>query len=243
MVKKILAFSIVSALAFIACTSENATNPLLEYSQNPSSSSIQPSLNLSSSAIQSSTIPSSSAIQNANDALSSSSVVYDTIRYIGTDSLVVDDSIYTPPINVPDTNLNKPNQVKPTCDVITDIDTAFKMIVVVPDSVTMTLEASFINYIYELKQRVVFDPKISQSVLDTECAEAKAEADEIKKMMQEAGAIGEDVVTCEGNVITEISTTLSESKLNPMAPIAAQFYSDCEEIQKTGVIPFDDDEE
>ena len=177
--------------------------------------------------LSSSSILSSSANQNLKGDLSSSSVVMDTVRYIKNDTLPVKDSLL---------------KANVTCEVLVDTDTSFKVKIVVPDSATMTFNASFRNYIYEMIQTVEFRPDLPQSSLDAECANAKADAAEIKEELRLVDAIGDITVTCEGNVITQNSYTLSESKLNPMPLIAADYFSDCEEIQKTGVLPPDFDE-
>ena len=202
MLKKLFAFIVISTLAFIACSSDNSTDPFQESALTPSSSSIQ----------------SSSANQNAKDFFSSSSVILDTVRLLVKDTLL---------------------KANATCEVLVDTDTAFKVKIVVPDSATMTFNASFRNYIYEMIQTVEFRPDLPQSSLDAECANAKADAAEIKEELRLVDAIGDITVTCEGNVITQNSYTLSESKLNPMPLIAADYFSDCEEIQKTGVLPPD----
>ena len=184
-------------------------------SDNSTAPSQESALTPSSSSIQS-----SSANQNAKDFFSSSSVVLDTVRLLVKDTLL---------------------KANATCEIIVDTDTAFKIKVVVPDSATMTFNASFKNYIYEMIQRVEFSPDLPQSALDAECANAKANAAEAKEELQLVDAIGDVSVICEGNAITVTTYALCESKLNPMPLIAADYFSDCEEIQKTGVLPPDFD--
>ena len=135
------------------------------------------------------------------------------------------------PVKNPDTSTTNPAQnKKATCEVITDTETAFKMVIVAPDSLTLTVDASYKNELFVMKAIGEFMPNITQSQLDKECAEAKAEAAAEDEMTTS--------VTCEGNVITE--TMSAETPMNPMPVIATTFIGQCDKIQETGVIPDDD---
>lgn len=116
-----------------------------------------------------------------------------------------------------------------TCDVLQDTDNAFKMVIVAPDSVTMTFEATYQKNIFTLLGIAEFAPNIPQSVIDQECVKSKAEAAE-----DDDGTI----VTCNGNVITE---KISGPVMDNMVPLVAPtLIAQCDLIQATGVIPEDD---
>ena len=120
---------------------------------------------------------------------------------------------------------------KVTCDVVEDDESTFQMVIVDPDSVTMTLTATNTNGLFSLNAVAVFAPNVPQSVIDKECANAKAEAAEEED--------GEAVVTCNGNVITETeSMFVGQNLLNLIAPT---LIAVCDEIQKTGIIPEDEE--
>ena len=118
-----------------------------------------------------------------------------------------------------------------TCDVLQDTDDAFKMVVVAPDSVTMTFEATYKKNIFTLSGIAEFDPNVPQSVIDQECAKAKAEAAE-----DGDGT----VVTCNGNNITELFSGSIPTNMVPL--VAPTLIEQCDIIQETGVIPEDDDD-
>jgi hypothetical protein len=131
-------------------------------------------------------------------------------------------SAYIPP---------KTENGKATCEVLQDTDEAFKMVIVAPDSVTMTFEATYQKKIFTLLGVAEFAPNIPQSVIDQECVKSKAEAAE-----DDDGTI----VTCNGNVITE---KLSGAVPDNMVPLVAPtLIAQCDIIQETGVIPEDDDD-
>ena len=116
-----------------------------------------------------------------------------------------------------------------TCDVLQDTDNAFKMVIIAPDSVTMTFEATYQKNIFTLLGIAEFAPNIPQSVIDQECAKSKAEAAE-----DDDGTI----VTCNGNVITEKLSGVAKDNMVPLA--APMLIAQCDLIQETGVIPEDD---
>ena len=211
MFKKLFAFIIISTLAFTACSSDNSTEPFQESALTLSSSSIL----------------SSSANQNLKGDLSSSSVVFDTVRYIKNDTLPVKDSLL---------------KANVTCEVLVDTDTAFSMKITVPDSITMTADAKYKDSIFTMTQTGVFPPETPQSQLDEECKEAKADNNDLKRTLEEQARVKMDFTTkCDGNIIALSFSALSISDLNPIPVIAAQLTYDCDEIQRNG--DFTTDEE
>ena len=120
---------------------------------------------------------------------------------------------------------------KATCVISKDTDEAFNMTIVAPDSVKMTVDATYKNKVFTLSAIAEFDPKVPQSIIDQECAKTKAEAAE-----DYDGA----VVTCNGNVITENFSAMSTTNVVPL--LAPTLVMECEKIQETGVIPEDDED-
>ncbi|MBR6450006.1 MAG: hypothetical protein IKS96_08705 [Fibrobacter sp.] len=127
-------------------------------------------------------------------------------------------------------NPPQPGKGNATCEILEDTETAFHMIIIDPDSVTINLIASDKDGNFKMDAVAEFTPNIPQSTIDKECAKEKAEAEED----------GEGVIiTCDGNKITEsIETRVGVNVLNLAAP---SLVAECDKIQETGVIPEDDD--
>ena len=132
-------------------------------------------------------------------------------------------SLYIPP---------KTENGKATCEVVKDDESTFEMVIVDPDSVTITMTATNTRGLFSFSAVAVFAPNVPQSSIDEECAKTKAEAAEDED--------GEAVVTCNGNVITETeSMYVGENILNLVAP---SFVALCDKVQETGAIPEDDED-
>lgn len=128
------------------------------------------------------------------------------------------------------TNPPKIEKSRATCEITKDTDEAFNMVITAPDSVTMTIEATYNNNIFSMNGVVVFAPNVPQSVIDKECAKEKAEAAE-----DDDGT----VVICSGNVITESHSFMVTENLLILA--APSLVEECDKVQETGVIPEDDE--
>ena len=123
---------------------------------------------------------------------------------------------------------------KATCQITEQTTTTLKMVMVQPDSGSITT-------LYEYKTDslvtlVQFDflPAMPQDSINAFCAEEKIGARE----MEEEGAVVN--VTCGDNTITERIAV--PSSFNPIPFIAPEMTEYCEEIQRTGIIPDDEDD-
>ena len=126
-------------------------------------------------------------------------------------------------------NPPQPSKGNATCEILEDTETDFHMVIIDPDSVTVTLIVSDKNGNFKMDAVAEFTPNIPQSTIDKECAREKAEAEE------EGDGV---IITCNGNKITEsIETRVWKNVLNLAAP---SLVAECDKIQETGVIPDDD---
>lgn len=123
---------------------------------------------------------------------------------------------------------------KATCQITEQTTTTLKMVMVQPDSGSITT-------LYEYKTDslvtlVQFDflPAMPQDSINAFCAEEKIGAREV----EEDGAVVD--VTCDGNAITE--RIAMPSSFNSIPFIVPEMTAYCEEIQRTGIIPDDEDD-
>lgn len=139
----------------------------------------------------------------------------------------------TPVIDDPNPNAFSTSG-KATCKITQKTGTAFEMVAVQPDSGSITT-----LYEYKMDSLVTliqfdFLPAMPLDSINAFCAEAKVDAGEV----EEDGAVVN--VTCGDNTITERIAV--PSSFNPLPFIAPEMTEYCEEIQRTGVIPDDDEE-
>lgn len=139
----------------------------------------------------------------------------------------------TPVIDDPNPNAFSTSG-KATCKITEQTTTTLKMVMAQPDSGSITT-------LYEYKTDslvtlVQFDflPAMPQDSINAFCAEEKIGARE----MEEEGAVVN--VTCGDNTITE--RIAAPSSFNPLSFIAPEMTEYCEEIQRTGIIPDDEDD-
>lgn len=124
---------------------------------------------------------------------------------------------------------NRPG--KATCRISQNTDTNFEMIVSDADTATMFVYMKYVDGNVEENSITIFNENIPQSFIDQECAEAKEDA------LEDADG---SVVTCEGNVISQILEM--ESPFNPIPLMSGLMVEYCNEIQETGIIPDDDED-
>lgn len=122
-------------------------------------------------------------------------------------------------------------QGKATCKISKNSDSEFEMTVSDADTATMSISATYIDGILEESNIIIFNENLPQSFVDNECAEAKEDA------LEDANG---SVVTCEGNVISQILEM--ESPFNPIPLMSGLMVEYCNEIQETGIIPDDDED-
>lgn len=137
---------------------------------------------------------------------------------------------------------------KITCDVIVDTDSALVLKIVVPDSGSVINDFSLTNnIIYNIflwKQIIELEKNTPQSSLDQACIKANANDEEIRKEFKDRNINATVTTVCEENVI-ENTVTINNYPLgkNPIPLLAAPYVYECNEIQRTGKFPEDDDEE
>ncbi len=149
------------------------------------------------------------------DSSSSAAMSSSSISFLSSSSIVI-----SPPTE----------NGKASCNVLQDTDEAFKMVIVVPDSITMAIEATYQKRIFTLSGVTEFAPHVPQSVIDQECAKLRAEAAE-----DDDGT----VVNCNGNIITENLSGFVPDNSVPL--VAPSLIAVCDKIQESGVVPDDDD--
>lgn len=117
---------------------------------------------------------------------------------------------------------------KVTCTMTKDEPNLLEHVIVVPDSGTSIVTISFMDGVVTTVTKAIFDEKASAETIAQECAETKAETD------------GE--VVCDGRTITE-TVVVEDPTGFSFQFIAPMMKSMCEEIQKTGVMPEEDEED
>ncbi len=139
----------------------------------------------------------------------------------------------TPDIGTPlpgDTGLgNRPG--KATCKISKNSDSEFEMTITDADTATLYMSIKYDGTNLKELGTTTFNENLPQSFIDQECAEAKEDA------LEDADG---SVVTCEGNVISQILET--ESPFNPIPFMSGLMVEYCNEIQETGIIPDDDED-
>ena len=124
---------------------------------------------------------------------------------------------------------NRPG--KATCKISKNSDSEFEMTISDADTATLYMSIKYDGTNLKELGTTTFNENIPQSFIDQECAEAKEDA------LEDADG---SVVTCEGNVISQILET--ESPFNPIPLMSGLMVEYCNEIQETGIIPDDDED-
>ena len=122
---------------------------------------------------------------------------------------------------------------KATCQVVENTDTFFKMVAIQPDSVTMSISMEYKDGLVVTTGEIVFEDTFAQTDVDKYCAEAKAEI----------AAAEEEVeldVVCDGRKIVESYS--EEYPMNILPYAVPEMKASCDEIQRTGIIPDDEDD-
>lgn len=124
---------------------------------------------------------------------------------------------------------NRPG--KATCKISKNSDSEFEMTITDADTATLYMSIKYDGTNLKELGTTTFNENIPQSFIDQECAEAKEDA------LEDADG---SVVTCEGNVISQILET--QSPFNPIPLMSGLMVEYCNEIQETGIIPDDDED-
>lgn len=129
------------------------------------------------------------------------------------------------------------NSGKATCQITEKTTNTLKMVMVQPDSGTIYMSYEYANATFVTEARFEFLTTMPMDRINQYCNEAKADALEMAE--EEEGIVAD--VNCDGYSISE--TITEPASMNVLPFIAPEMTKYCEEIQKTGVIPDDDDDD
>lgn len=123
---------------------------------------------------------------------------------------------------VPVSNKEKPNDA--VCEVSVDLDTAFVMTAVKPDSIIINISMNYKAGNLVMAEVLQFADAISESTVSEICNQAKEDA--------RKDPLG-GTVYCNGKNITQ---SLTLTTVNSIPVSAPDFIADCDEINATGII-------
>ncbi|MBR5413467.1 MAG: hypothetical protein IK114_10585 [Fibrobacter sp.] len=123
-----------------------------------------------------------------------------------------------------------------TCQITEKTTNTLKMVMAQPDSGSIYTSYEYKNGTLVTEARFDFLMTMPLTQINEYCADLKADAAE---MAEEDGSVVD--VDCDGYRITV--TVVEQSSMNVLPYIASDMVEYCNEIQRTGVIPEDDDEE
>ena len=126
---------------------------------------------------------------------------------------------------------------KATCAIAQNDENAFEMVIVQPDSGTMTSSMTYQDGLFTYSSVIVLEPGTSSSGFEEECAEVKSDS----SYYTSYGFLFN--VTCEDNVVSMEAKALVTSNPLVSSDMKASLIDMCEQVQKTGDIPDDDSEE
>ena len=122
-----------------------------------------------------------------------------------------------------------------TCQITENSTNMLKMVAVQPDSGSIYTSYEYKNETLVTEIRFEFLPTVSLSEINEFCAETKADVVE----MFEEGAVAD--VDCDDHSMTTVIT--EPSSINVLPYLAKEMVEYCNEIQRTGVIPEDDEDD
>lgn len=128
---------------------------------------------------------------------------------------------------VPVSNKEKPNDA--VCEVSVDLDTAFVMTAVKPDSIIINISMNYKAGNLVMAEVLQFADAIPESTVSEICNQAKEEA--------RKDPLG-GTVYCNGKNITQ---SLTLTTVNSIPVSAPSLIADCDEINATGIIVEDED--
>ncbi len=125
-------------------------------------------------------------------------------------------------------------KAKATCQITQDSEDSFQIVITDPDSATITVTMAYREETFTTTHMIVFNPGVPQSVIDEECVETKAEAEDYIENNIEFDA------TCEENTVSMI--TRQATPINPIQfGLTAELADGCRQIAETGTVPEDDE--
>ena len=128
---------------------------------------------------------------------------------------------------VPVSNKEKPNDA--VCEVSVDLDTAFVMTAVKPDSIIINISMNYKAGNLVMAEVLQFADAIPETTISEICNQAK---DDARK-----DPLG-GIVYCNGKNITQ---SLTLTTVNSIPVSAPDFIADCDEINATGILVEDED--
>ncbi|WP_405338925.1 hypothetical protein [Fibrobacter sp.] len=139
--------------------------------------------------------------------------------------------------------IDNPNQTpgldqgsgRATCQITENSTNMLKMVAVQPDSGSIYTSYEYKNETLVTEIRFEFLPTVSLSEINEFCAETKADVVD----MFEEGAVAD--VDCDDHSMTTVIT--EPSSINVLPYLAKEMVEYCNEIQRTGVIPEDDEDD
>ncbi|WP_295056508.1 hypothetical protein [uncultured Fibrobacter sp.] len=128
---------------------------------------------------------------------------------------------------VPVSNKEKPNDA--VCEVFVDLDTAFVMTAVKPDSIIININMNYNRGTLVMSEVMQFADAIPETTISEICNQAKEDA----RKDPLSGT-----VYCNGKNITQ---SLTLTTVNSIPVSAPDFIADCDEINATGILVEDED--
>lgn len=136
-------------------------------------------------------------------------------------------SLSSSSFQVPVSNKEKPNDA--VCEVFVDLDTAFVMTAVKPDSIIININMNYNRGTLVMSEVMQFADAIPETTVSEICNQAKEDA----RKDPLSGT-----VYCNGKNITQ---SLTLTTVNSIPVSAPDFIADCDEINATGIFVEDED--
>ena len=136
-------------------------------------------------------------------------------------------SLSSSSFQVPVSNKEKPNDA--VCEVFVDLDTAFVMTAVKPDSIIININMNYNRGTLVMSEVMQFADAIPETTISEICNQAKEDA----RKDPLSGT-----VYCNGKNITQ---SLTLTTVNSIPVSAPDFIADCDEINATGILVEDED--
>ena len=136
-------------------------------------------------------------------------------------------SLSSSSFQVPVSNKEKPNDA--VCEVFVDLDTAFVMTAVKPDSIIININMNYNRGTLVMSEVMQFADAIPETIISEICNQAKEDA--------RKDPLG-GTVYCNGKNITQ---SLTLTTVNSIPVSAPDFIADCDEINATGILVEDED--
>lgn len=169
--------------------------------------------------------------QTADDVVESSNQLCSLMNLVeafgSSSSTTNPSSLSSSSFQVPVSNKEKPNDA--VCEVFVDLDTAFVMTAVKPDSIIININMNYNRGTLVMSEVMQFADAIPETTISEICNQAKEDA----RKDPLSGT-----VYCNGKNITQ---SLTLTTVNSIPVSAPDFIADCDEINATGILVEDED--